>query len=194
MDMKGTVDGYFARIKKWQEELQTLRTYILDCKLSEALKWGHPCYMHGNGNVVILQDFKEYCAILFLKGALLKDTKGILSRLGANTQAARQMRFTSVREVVKMESIVKSYIREAVALEKAGAKVPLKKTADYAVPEEFQKQLDKKPTLKKAFQSLTPGRQRAYLLYFSTAKLPATRAARVEKCSRRILMGKGLSD
>jgi uncharacterized protein YdeI (YjbR/CyaY-like superfamily) len=188
------VDFYFTKAKKWQEEIEQMRTIVLDCGLTEELKWGSPCYTHEDSNVVLIHTFKEYCAFLFFKGAILKDPKGILIQQTENVQAARQIRFTNVKDIVKMKAILKAYIKEAIAVEKAGLKVPLKKTSEYSIPEEFQHKLDKMPALKKAFQALTPGRQRAYLFYFSQPKQSKTREARVEKSIQQILQGKGLDD
>ncbi|MES2133333.1 MAG: YdeI/OmpD-associated family protein [Bacteroidota bacterium] len=192
--MNPKVDFYFNKAKKWQEELEQLRTIVLDCHLSEELKWGVPCYTLEKSNIVLIHTFKDYCAFLFFKGALLKDPKGILVQQTENVQAARQIRFTGVKEIVKMKATLKAYIYEAVALEEAGAKVPMKKTKEFAIPEEFQKKLDKMPTLKKAFKALTPGRQRGYLLYFSSAKQAKTRESRIEKYIPHILDGKGIDD
>ena len=188
------VDFYFSKAKKRQEEIKKLRMIILDCQLTEELKWGCPCYTLKKGNIVLIHVFKEYCAFLFFKGALLKDADGILTQQTKNVRAARQIRFTNVREIVQMEPILKAYIHEAMKVEKAGLKVKLKKTSDFAIPEEFQKKLDAIPALKAAFDALTPGRQRGYLLYFSAAKQSKTREARIEKCMPQILEGKGLDD
>jgi len=187
------VDGYLRKSKKWQQELQALRTIILDSPLTEEVKWGHPCYTFQKSNIVLIHGFKEYCALLFFKGALLKDAKGILVQQTKNVQAGRQIRFNNVREIVKMEIVLKAYINEAVEVEKAGLKVKFKRNPE-PVPEEFQKKLDEIPALKKAFGALTPGRQRAYLLYFSGAKQSQTRASRVEKWRQHILNGKGIDD
>ena len=192
--MNPKVDFYFNKAKKWQEELEQLRTIVLDCGLTEELKWGVPCYTFEKRNIVLIHGFKEYCALLFVKGALLNDPKGILIQQTKNVQAARQIRFTNVREIVKMKPILKAYIREAIEVEKAGLKVNFKKTKEFDTPEEFQNKLNKNPALKKAFNALTPGRQRAYILYFSQPKQSKTREARVEKCMPRILKGKGLND
>jgi uncharacterized protein YdeI (YjbR/CyaY-like superfamily) len=192
--MNPKVDFYFAKEKKWPEEIQKLRVIALDSGLTEDLKWGCPCYTSEGRNIVLIHVFKEYCALLFFKGALMKDPKGMLIQQTANVQVARQMRFTSVREIIKLEPEIKAYIREAIKVEKSGLKVELKKPADFAVAEEFQAKLDKMPVLKKAFAGLTPGRQRAYLLYFSQAKQSKTREARVEKSIPQILKGKGLDD
>jgi len=188
------VDFFFNKTKKWREEFEELRTIILDCGLTEELRWGKPCYTFQKSNVALIHGFKEYCALLFFKGALLKDAKGILIQQTENVQAARQIRFTNVREIVKKEPILKSYIKEAIEVEKAGLKVNYKKTAEFKIPEEFQNELDKIPALKRAFAALTPGRQRGYILYFSGAKQSKTRESRVEKCMQQILSGKGLDD
>jgi uncharacterized protein YdeI (YjbR/CyaY-like superfamily) len=192
--MNPNVDGLLKKAKKWQEEFETLREIVLDSPLTEEVKWGQACYTSDGGNVVLIHGFKEYCALLFFKGALLKDPKAILVQQTENVQSARQIRFTNVREIVAMKPILKAYIREAIEVEKAGLKVKLKKTSDLKVPEEFQNKLDENPSLKKAFAALTPGRQRGYLFYFSAAKQPKTREARVEKCMPQILKGKGLDD
>ena len=192
--MNPKVDFYFTKGKKWQQEFEKLRTIILDCGLNEELKWGHPCYTFEKNNIVLMHGFKEYCALLFFKGALLSDTKGILVAQSENTQATRQIRFTNVKQIVKIEAVLKRYIFEAIEVEKAGLKVNLKETKEFKVAEEFQNKLNENPALKNAFESLTPGRQRGYLLYFSSAKQSKTRAARVEKYIRQILKGKGLDD
>jgi uncharacterized protein YdeI (YjbR/CyaY-like superfamily) len=192
--MNPKVDGYFMKAKKWQEELKALRRIILDCQLNEEVKWRHPCYTLQGKNVVLINEFKEYCALLFIKGALLKDAERILVEIGENTQSGRSIRFTHVREIVEMEPILKAYIREAVDVEKSGLKVRLKKTAEFKIADEFKKKLEEIPALKTAFDALTPGRQRGYLLYFSGAKQSKTRESRVEKCMRQILKGKGLDD
>src|SRR5262249_21480407 len=192
--MNPKVDFFFRKAKKWQHEFETLRMIILDCGLTEELKWGKPCYTFQKSNIVVIQGFKEYCALMFFKGALLKDAHGILSRIGEHTQAARQIQFTNVREIVQMEPILKAYIHEAIEVEKAGLKVKLKKTSDFKIPEEFQKKLHAIPALKTAFDALTPGRQRGYLFYFSQPKQSKTRESRVEKCMQQILNGKGLND
>jgi uncharacterized protein YdeI (YjbR/CyaY-like superfamily) len=188
------VDFYFSKEKKWQEELEKLRTIILDCQLTEELKWGVPCYTFQKSNVVLIHVFKEYCAILFVKGALLNDAHGILITQTENVQAARQIRFTNVQEIVEMETILKAYINEAIEVEKAGLKVDYKKTTEFIIPEEFQNKLDESPALKTAFDALTLGRQRAYILYFSAPKQSKTRETRVEKYMQQILNGKGLND
>src|SRR5437016_14214862 len=188
------VDIFFIKAKKWQKELAKLRMIILDCGLTEELKWGQPCYTFQKSNIVLIHGFKEYCALLFFKGGLLNDANGILIQQTENVQAARQIRFTNVREIVKMKPILKAYIYEAIEVEKAGLKVNLKRTSEFKVPEEFQKKLDELPALKTAFDALTPGRQRAYILHFSTPKQSKTRESRVGKCMQQILSGKGLND
>ncbi|MCD9575108.1 YdeI/OmpD-associated family protein [Flavobacterium soyae] len=188
------VDFFFDEAKKWQEELDVMRTIVLDCQLSEELKWGVPCYTFQNTNIVLIHTFKEYCAFLFFKGALLKDTDGILIQQSENVQAARQIRFTNLKEITELKDILKTYIYQAIEIEKAGLKVELKKTSEFAVSEEFQKKLDAMPDLQKAFSALTPGRQRAYLLHFSQPKQSKTRVSRVEKNIPNILEGKGLND
>ena len=188
------VDFYFSKAKSWQKELEQLRMIVLDCGLTEELKWGVPCYTFDKRNIVLIHVFKEYCAFLFFKGALLNDPNGILIQQTKNVQAARQVRFTDVREIVKMKPTLKAYIYEAIEVEKAGLKVNLKKTTEFTIPEEFQNKLDKKPALKTAFEALTPGRQRAYILYFTAPKQSKTRESRVEKYTQQILKGKGLDD
>lgn len=188
------VDFFFKQAGKWQAEYRKLRTIVLACPLTEELKWGVPCYTFQNSNVVLIHGFKDYCALLFVKGALLKDPKGILIQQTANVQSARQVRFTSIDEIVEMEPVLKVYVEQAIEAETAGLKVNFKKSTEFAVPEEFQKKLDQVPTLKTAFNALTPGRQRAYLLYFSAPKQSKTRNARVEKYAPQILKGKGLND
>ena len=192
--MNPKVDWYFSKAEKWQAELQQLRIIVLDCGLNEELKWGVPCYTFQKSNIVLIHVFKEYCAVLFFKGALLNDTAGILIQQTENVQAARQMRFTNVREIIEIESILKTYIFEAIEVEKVGLTVDFKKTKEFIIPEEFQKKLDEIPTLKTAFEALTPGRQRAYILHFSASKQSKTRESRVEKCMPQILDGKGLND
>ena len=188
------VDGYLKKAKTWQAEMTKLRKILLDCGLNEELKWGKPCYTVQESNVVIIVPFKPACALLFSKGALLKDPKGVLIRPTENTQAARQMRFADVREIAKMELTIKAYVHEAIAVEKAGLEVKYKNISEFAVPEELQAKLDQLPALRKAFEALTPGRQRGYLLYLSGAKQSKTRESRVEKCMPQILKGKGLND
>ena len=192
--MNPKVDWFFAKDTKWQKEYEKLRTIVLDCGLIEELKWGCPCYTFQNSNIVLIHGFKEYCALLFFKGALLNDHNGILIQQTKNVQSARQIRFTNLREIVKMEKILKAYVYEAIEVERAGLKVKLKKTSEYKIPEEFQKKLNKTPALKKAFDALTPGRQRAYIFYFSQPKMAKTRESRVEKSLKQILTGKGLND
>ena len=191
--MNPKVDGYLRKSKKWQQEMEKLRMIILDCQLTEELKWGKPCYTFQKSNIVILQGFKEFCALLFCKGALLNDPNGILEKPGENTQAARRIPFTNVREIVEMEPVLKAYINEAIEAEKAGLKVNFKKNPE-PIPEEFQNKLDEIPALKAAFDALTPGRQRGYILYFSAAKQSKTRESRIEKCMHQIFKGKGLND
>ena len=193
-NMNPKVDFYFSKAKKWQEELERLRMIVLNCGLTEGLKWGVPCYTFQKSNIVLIHVFKEYCALLFFKGALLNDVNGILIQQTKNVQAARQMRYTSFQEIVEMEAILKAYIYEAIEVEKAGLKVDLKKTSEFTMVQEFQKKLDELPDLKTAFAALTPGRQRAYMLYFSAPKQSKTREARVEKSMQQILAGKGLND
>lgn len=192
--MNPKVDWFFTKAKAWQDEYDRLRMIALGCGLTEELKWGCPCYTFEDSNIVLIHGFKEYCAFLFFKGALLKDPKGILIQQTENVQAARQIRFTNIEEIVKLESTLKAYIKEAIKVEKAGLKVPLKKASEFSMPEEFKNVLDATPKLKKAFYALTPGRQRGYLLYFSAAKQPKTRESRVEKYVKKILDGKGLED
>ena len=191
--MNSKVDFYFSKAQKWQEEIKKLRLIILDCQFTEELKWGVPCYTFQKSNIVLIHVFKEYCALLFFKGALLNDANRILIQQTENTQAARQIRFTNVREIVEMEPVLKTYIYEAIEVEKAGLKVNFKKNPE-PIPEEFQNKLDEIPALKTAFDALTPGRQRAYILYFSAPKQSKTRESRVEKCMQQILNGKGLND
>ncbi len=188
------VDAVLRQANKWRDEFETLRAIALDCPLTEELKWYQPCYTFQNKNIVLIHGFKEYCALLFFKGALLKDAKGILVQQTENVQAAHQIRFTSVREIVKLKPILKAYIQEAIEVERAGLKVKLKKASDFKIPEEFQCKLDELPALKTAFRALTPGRQRGYILHFSQPKQSKTREARVEKCMQKILHGKGLLD
>ena len=189
--MNPKVDGYLRKAKKWQEEMEKLRRISLACGLTEELKWGKPCYTFQKSNIVIIQGFKEFCALLFCKGALLNDPSGILKKFG--WQAARRIPFTNVREIGEIEPSLKAYIREAIEAEKAGLKVTLKKNPE-PIPEELQNKLDEIPALKAAFDALTPGRQRGYILYFSGAKQSKTRESRIEKCMEQILKGKGLND
>lgn len=192
--MNPKVDWFFSKASQWQKEYEALRTIVLDCDLNEELKWGQPCYTFQKSNIVLIHGFKDYCALLFFKGALLKDKKKILIQQTENVQAARQIRFTNVKEIVKMRATLKAYIYEAVEVEEAGLKVEFKKTKEFSMPEEFQRKLDKSRALKKAFEALTPGRQRGYLLYFSSAKQVKTRESRIEKYIPQILDGKGLED
>jgi uncharacterized protein YdeI (YjbR/CyaY-like superfamily) len=192
--MNPKVDGFFKKAKKWRKEFEKLRKVCLDCELTEELKWGKPCYTYQGSNIVLIHGFKEYCALLFFKGALLKDPKGILVRQTENVQAARQIRFTNAREIVQMEAALKAYIDEAIEVEKAGLEVSYKKTSEFAIPEEFENRLVESPALKKAFDALAPGRQRGYILYFCAAKQSQTRESRVAKCVQQILDGKGLND
>lgn len=192
--MNPKVDLFLSKATQWQEEFQKLRTMVLDCQLTEELKWGVPCYTFQGSNIVLIHGFKEYCALLFMKGALLRDTDGILVQQTENVQASRQIRFTNIRQIEEMESILKAYILDAIEVEKAGLSVNFKQTAEFTVPEEFQIKLDEDPALNTAFRGLTPGRQRAYLLYFSAPKQVKTREARIEKSIPLILKGKGLND
>jgi len=192
--MNPKTDFFFDQPEKWQKEFEKLRAIILDTGLDEELKWGCPCYTYHNRNIVLIHGFKEYCAILFFKGALLNDTCKILIQQSENVQAARQIRFTNQEEILKLEKEIKLYVYEALEVEKSGVQVPMKKTKDFEVAEEFQHKLNTDTVLKEAFEALTPGRQRAYLLYFSSAKQPKTRESRIEKCIPQILTGKGLTD
>jgi uncharacterized protein YdeI (YjbR/CyaY-like superfamily) len=192
--MNPKINWYFEKAEKWQEEIILLRSIVLDCGLTEELKWGCPCYLHQKHNIVLIHTFKDYCALLFFKGALLKDPKGILIQQTENVQAARQIRFTNIREIIDRRETIKASVSEAIAAQEAGLKVELKKVTAFAVADEFQQKLDHIPELKKAFEALTPGRQRAYHLYFSSAKQIKTREARVEKYIPQILSGKGLED
>ncbi|MEO8764635.1 MAG: DUF1801 domain-containing protein [Ginsengibacter sp.] len=192
--MNSRVDFYFNKAKKWQEEIKKLRTILLECHLAEELKWGVPSYTFEKKNIVLIHTFKEYCAVLFFKGVLLKDPKGILIQQTENVQSARQVRFSSIKEIVKLEPVLKALIFDAVEVEKAGLKVELKKTAEYKIPEEFKYKLEEIPSLKTAFHALTPGRQRGYILYFSAPKQFKTRESRIEKAMPQILEGKGLND
>jgi uncharacterized protein YdeI (YjbR/CyaY-like superfamily) len=188
------VDANLTKDGRWLKEIEKLRKIFLDCQLTEELKWGKPCYTFDDKNIVVIMRLKESCTLLFLKGGLLKDPHGVLIRPTENTEAGRQMRFTSVGELVKMTPVLKAYVQEAIEVEKAGLQVAVKKPAELKIPEEFQNKLDTMPALKTAFQALTPGRQRGYLFYFSGAKQPKTRESRVEKYVQQILDGKGLDD
>ncbi len=192
--MNPKVDEYLAKSKKWQKELDKLRTILLSCQLTEELKWGKPCYTFQKGNIVVILSLKAYCALLFFKGALLNDANGILVKAGENTEAGRQIRFTNVREIAEIETILKAYIHQAIEVEKAGLKVITKKFTELKIPEEFQNKLDKISALRTAFEALTPGRQRTYIFYFSAPKQSKTRESRVEKWMPQILNGKGLND
>jgi uncharacterized protein YdeI (YjbR/CyaY-like superfamily) len=188
------VDALLRNAEKWKEEFETLRTIVLDCELTEEVKWYQPCYTFQKRNIVLLHGFKEYCALLFFKGVLLKDPKRILIQQTENVQAARQIRFTNVREIVRLKPVLKAFIHEAIEIEKVGVKVKLKKTADFKIPQEFKKKLDELPALKTAFEALTPGRQRGYIFHFSQPKQSKTREARIERCMQQIFNGKGLDD
>ena len=192
--MNPKVDFFFINADKWQEELQKLRAIVLACGLSEKLKWGCPCYTSQKSNIVLIHAFKEYCALLFFKGALLKDANSILVQQTENVQASRQIRFDSVEEIAELEPVIKAYIHEAIQVEKAGLKVSYKKTGEYKVPEELQIRLDEDTVFERVFEALTPGRQRGYILHFSAPKQPKTRESRIEKCKPQILDGKGLND
>ncbi|AQU75045.1 YdeI/OmpD-associated family protein [Priestia megaterium] len=192
--MNPKVDEFLTKAKKWKEEYETLRKIVLDCELTEDFKWVNPCYTFEKKNVVLMHGFKEYCALLFPKGSLLQDSHGILIQQTENVQGARQIRFANVQEIVEKEAILKAYIYEAIEVEKAGLKVKAKKPEELIIPEELQHKFDEIPALKTAFTTLTPGRQRAYILHFSAAKQSKTRESRVEKCIPNILNGKGLND
>lgn len=192
--MNPKVDWFFTKDTQWQKEYAALRKIVLDCGLTEEMKWGCPCYTLEKKNIVVIHGFNEYCALLFFKGALLKDAKAILVQQTKNVQAARQLRFESAKQIVKLKLTIKAYIKEAIEVEKAGLKVKMKKTKEFKMPEEFKNVLEDQPKLKKAFHALTPGRQRGYLLYFSQAKQVKTRVARIEKYTDKIINGKGLDD
>src|SRR5271170_3645290 len=192
--MNPKVEFFFSKAKTWQKELKKLRKIILDCGLTEELKWGCPCYSFQKKNIILIHGFKDYCAYLFFKGALMKDEHGILIQQTPNVQVPRQVRFTNTKEITKLASTLKAYIKEAIELEKSGVKATLKKVSEYSIPEEFQNKLDENPALKKAFYALTPGRQRGYLYNFSQPKLARTREERVEKYTKQIMMGKGIDD
>lgn len=188
------VDAFMERSDKWQEAFEKLRGILLDCSLTEELKWGNPCYTYQDNNVVLMHGFKEYCALLFFKGALMADPEGILVIQSENVQATRQIRFTDVKQITKLARTLKAYVYEAIEVERSGMKVTFKKTEEFTMPEEFQQKLDKMPKLKKSFDALTPGRQRGYLLFFAAAKQSKTRISRIEKYMDQILEGKGLND
>lgn len=188
------VEEFFSKAQNWREEFVKLRTILLDCGLTEEFKWGKPCYTFQGSNIVLIHGFKEYCALLFMKGALLKDVSGILVQQTENVQAGRQIRFAGIQKIADLEPILKEYVHEAIEVEKAGLEVNLKKNTEFVIPEEFQKKLEASPDLKTAFEALTPGRQRAYLLYFSSPKQSKTRESRVEKYIQQILSGKGMDD
>ena len=192
--MNQKVDEFLINASKWQVELTQLRKVVLDCHLNEELKWGVPCYTYNKSNIVLIHAFKEYCAILFFKGALLKDVNDILIEQTKNVQASRQIRFTNIDEIVKLEAVLKTYIKEAIEIEKSGLKIDFKKTTEYIIPEEFQIELNKNTLLKSSFEKLTPGRQRAYILYFTAPKQSKTRQSRIEKYIETIMNGKGLND
>ncbi|MEG8978025.1 YdeI family protein [Priestia megaterium] len=192
--MNPKVDEFLTKAKKWKEEYETLRKIVLDCELTEDFKWMNPCYTFEKKNIVLMHGFKEYCALLFPKGSLLQDSHGILIQQTENVQGARQIRFTNVQEIAEKEAILKAYIYEAIEVEKAGLKVKAKKPEELIIPEELQHKFDEMPALKTAFTTLTPGRQRAYILHFSAAKQSKTRESRIEKCVPNILNGKGLND
>jgi len=192
--MNPKVDFYFSKAKRWQKELEQLRMIALGCGLTEELKWGVPCYTFQKSNIVLIHVFKEYCALLFFKGALLKDPNDILIQQTVNVQSARQLRFSDVKEIVEMEAVLAAYIYEAIEVEKAGLRVNFKKATEFIIPKEFQKRLDESPVLKTAFDALTPGRKRAYLLHFSAPRQSKTRESRIEKCIQQIFEGKGLND
>jgi uncharacterized protein YdeI (YjbR/CyaY-like superfamily) len=191
---KADVDAFIGKAKRWREELNKLRAILLDSELTEEFKWYQPCYTFQGKNVAILHGLKESCALGFFKGALLKDVHGVLTRPGENTQAGRWIKFTSVREIAEMKSVLKAYVREAIEVERKGLKLKMRETSDLKIPEEFQIMLDEFPELKTAFDGLTPGRQRNYIFHFSAPKLSKTRESRVQKCTPQILKGKGLLD
>jgi uncharacterized protein YdeI (YjbR/CyaY-like superfamily) len=193
-EMNPKVDFYFRKSGKWQEEIEKLRTIILDCQLTEELKWGVPCYTFENSNIVLIHEFKDYCALLFFKGALLNDPNGILIQQTENVQSARQIRFRNIREILELEPVLKTYIFEAIEMEKSGLQVNFKKTTEFQIPEELNQKFDEFPALKTAFEALTPGRQRGYILYFSAPKQSKTRESRIEKFIPHIMNGKGLND
>lgn len=192
--MNPKVESFFENLNQWKEELSLLRKILLECQLTEEFKWRVPCYTFQNSNIALIHGFKQYCAIAFFKGALLKDSEGILIQQTENVQSGRQIRFANIQEILEKESIIKSYIYEAIEVEKAGLKVEYKKTSEFEFPVELENKLNADPELQKAFEALTPGRQRGYLLHFSSSKNPKTRDSRIDKCTARILVGKGLND
>lgn len=192
--MNPKVDTFLSKAKKWREEMTLLREIVLECQLNEDYKWMHPCYTYQNNNVVLIHGFKDYCALLFFKGVLINDKKGMLIQQTENVQDRRQMRFKGLDEIVRFKSTIKGYINEAIKIEQSGLKVEFKKTSEFDMPQEFQKRLERDKKLKTAFDGLTPGRQRGYLLYFSSAKQPKTRESRIERYIPKILVGKGLDD
>jgi uncharacterized protein YdeI (YjbR/CyaY-like superfamily) len=192
--MNSSIDFFFRKAKQWKPEYETLRILLLECGLTEEAKWGVPCYTYEGNNIVLMHGFKDYCALLFFKGALMKDVAGILVAQTENVQSGRQIRFAHLQEIIEMEPILKDYVAEAIAVEKAGLKVEFKKTAEFTMPDELQTRFDQEPDFKAAFEGLTPGRQRGYLLYFAGAKQAKTRESRIEKCIPKILEGKGLND
>lgn len=192
--MNPSVDWFFVKDTKWQDEYTALRTIVLECELKEELKWGCPCYTLNDSNVVLIHGFKDYCALLFMKGSLMKDDKGILIQQTANVQDRRQLRFTTLAEIKKLKKVIKEYIQEAIKIEKSGAKIEFKKTEEFDMPDEFKAVLKEMPDVNAAFKALTPGRQRGYLLHFSAAKQSKTREARIAKYLSKILQGKGLDD
>ena len=192
--MNPKVDDFLLNTKQWHDEFEILRRIILECPLTEELKWGKPCYTFQDNNIVLIHGFKDYCAVLFIKGALLKDPEAILIAQTENVQAGRQIRYTNAQEIIKFEHVLKSYILDAIELEKSGVKISFKKTTEFAIPDEFQTKLTENSALKTAFEALTPGRQRAYVLFFAAAKLSKTRESRIEKSTPQILAGKGLDD
>ena len=192
--MNPKLNSFFNKATKWQEEYEILRTFVLDCGLTEDLKWGVPCYSFQNSNVVLIHGFKDYCALLFHKGVLLNDTNNILIQQTEHVQSARQIRFANLHEIIDLKPTIKAYIFEAIEVEKAGLEVKMKKTSEFKMPEEFKKALENNSDLESAFKTLTPGRQRGYLIHFSQAKQSKTRESRIEKCIPNILNGKGLSD
>ena len=192
--MNPKVDTFLTKAKKWREEMILLRKIVLECNLDEDYKWMHPCYTYQDNNIVLIHGFKDYCALLFFKGVLMQDKKDVLIQQTANVQDRRQMRFTNAAEIVKLKAVIKDYVKEAIKIEQSGLQVQFKKTSDFQMPDEFKKQLESNSKLKLAFEKLTPGRQRGYLLHFSSAKQPKTRESRIEKYLQKILEGKGIDD